>query len=319
MSTAAGALAAPHQAIEVRDERERFAIELFDALWRKYRERVSYVRTYEQMVHDAGGTFVNDHIAFRTFAVQSPTAGICSISRIFEALGYSAANFYQFPDKHLGSIHYQHPNPAFPKLFISELKTWELPIAAERIIHDVLVNHRPAFADDALRALREVDALDAAGRSRLLDDTVRVFTELPWELPTCEHVSQLDKASQFGAWVLVHGYNVNHFTALINSHGVESLDDIEKTIAAMQAAGIPMKADIEGARGSKLRQSATNAVMIDVPIDDNGQAGAMRWTYAYFEIAERGLIQETPNGPAVRFEGFLGPQATQLFEMTKVK
>jgi hypothetical protein len=118
--------------------------------------------------------------------------------------------------------------------------------------------------------------------------------------------------------VLVHGYNVNHFTCSINSHQVESLDDIEKTIAALQKAGVPMKAEIEGERGSKLRQSATEAAMIDVVISEGDQVATMPWTYAYFELAERGEIVNPATGRRERFEGFLGPQATQLFEMTRV-
>ena len=108
------------------DQRQRFALRLFDLLWEQYRQRVSYVQVYERVVREAGATFVNDHIAFRTFALQEPTTGIVSLSRAFEALDYRPAGVYHFRDKHLNAIHYQHPHPQFPKLFISELKTWEL-------------------------------------------------------------------------------------------------------------------------------------------------------------------------------------------------
>jgi hypothetical protein len=43
----------------------------------------------------------------------------------------------------------------------------------------------------------------------------------------------------------------------------------------------------------------------------------MAWSYAYFELAERGTVLDPDSGQRRRFEGFLGPQATQLFEMTK--
>jgi hypothetical protein len=100
---------------------------------------------------------------------------------------------------------------------------------------------------------------------------------------------------------------------------VAALGDIEKTIDALKRAGVPMKAEIEGARGSKLRQSATDAAMIDVAVSDNGKQTTMPWTYAYFELAERNVVTDPETGVAGRFEGFLGPQATHLFEMTKVK
>lgn len=309
----------PHQAIGPRGPQEQFLAELFDHLWDRYRQRVSYVRDYEHVVMSAGATFVNDHIAFRTFACQQPLAGIASLSRIFEALGYVPANCYHFADKHLNAIHYQHPRAELPKLFISELKVWELDEPVRREIEAVVRGHREPFDGDALALLTSNDPLPDAERSELMERVVRQIHELPWPLPEKESVAAVNEASQYAAWVLVHGYNVNHFTSLINSHGVPKLADIEKTIAALKAVGVPMKAEIEGARGSKLRQSATEAVKIDVEVVDGGQPTTMPWTYAYFELAERGEILDGETGKKSRFEGFLGPQATQLFEMTRVK
>ena len=312
------AIAGPHKAIPVKSGREKFCAELFDVLWDRYRGRVSYVRTYEQVIQKAGATFVNDHIAFRTFATQQPLAGIATISRIFEALGYRAAGSYHFDDKQLSAIHFQHANPQFPKLFISELKVWELPVAARQTIEKAVRSHRPAIGGEALAALVNLDREDSLA-AELLPQVVAQFHELPWILPAREEVQALNKVSQYAAWVLVHGYNVNHFTSLINSHGVPALADIEKTIEALKAAGVPMKAEIEGERGSKLRQTATEAVTIDVAVHDRGLPAKMPWTYAYFELAQRDNVPDPETGKPVRFEGFLGPQATNLFEMTRVR
>ena len=308
----------PHRAIPVSTARERFCAALFDAMWDRYRQRVSYVQTYEKVIRDAKATFVNDHIAFRTFATQQPLAGISTISRIFEALGYRAAGSYHFDDKQLSAIHFQHANQQFPKLFISELKTWELPPAARRIVEKTVQSHRPAIGSDLLASLGSLDK-DESPAADLLPKVLAQFHELPWILPAKEDVAALNKTSQYAAWVLVHGYNVNHFTSLINSHAVAALDDIEKTIAALQKAGVPMKAEIEGERDSKLRQTATEAVTIDVAVHDRGTPTTMPWTYAYFELAQRDQVLDPASGKKVRFEGFLGPQATNLFEMTRVK
>lgn len=304
----------PHQAIQAADERERFALELFDTLWDRYRQRVPHVATYERVIQEAGATFVNDHIAFRTFACQRPHTGIASVSRVFEALGYRPAGCYHFPEKHLNAVHWQHPNPRFPKLFISELKTWELGQDARQRIARTLATHREPPTLELLSALQRCDP---DGRAQLMESVAGFFHELPWELPAKEDVLALGELSQYAAWTLVHGYNVNHFTSLINSHGVEQLDDIEKTAAALQQAGVPMKTDIEGSPGSRLRQTATEAAMIDVPVRDRGGETTLPWTYAYFELAERGEVTDPETGQSVRFEGFLGPQATQLFEMTR--
>jgi hypothetical protein len=307
----------PHRAIEARNERERFTLELFDRLWNGYRQRVAYVATYERIVRDAGARFFNDHIAFRTFANQHPSTGIASLSRLFEALDYRPAGVYNFPDKHLNAIHYQHSHPEFPKLFISELKTWELNDNSQRAIEETLRSHRPAVSRATLASLGALNDA-SADKSSLLDELVEQVESLPWNLPRREAVESLNCESQYAAWVLVHGYNINHFTSLVNSHGVSSLNGLEKTIDALAAAGVPMKADIEGEPGSKLRQSATEAVTIDVAVTDQGQLATMPWTYAYFELAERNPVLDPSTGELVRFEGFLGPQATNLFEMTRL-
>jgi hypothetical protein len=312
------AIIGPHQAIPVADERERFLVELFDQLWDRYRQRVTYVRQYEQVVRSHGATFVNDHIAFRTFASQQPLAGIATLSRIFEALGYRAAGVYNFQDKYLSAVHFQHANRQFPKLFVSELRTWELEDAAQ-IVNRYTSRHRPAIDLQSLADLHRCQSVSAARSRELLGKVLAEFLELPWPLPEKEDVVALNRVSQYAAWVLVHGYNVNHFTSLVNSHGVDSLGDLEKTMRALRDANIPMKAEIEGERGSKLRQSSTEAVMIDVDVMERGRPSKFPWTYAYFELAERNEIVDPATGQKVRFEGFLGPQATNLFEMTRVR
>ncbi|OGR82809.1 MAG: hypothetical protein A2901_05465 [Elusimicrobia bacterium RIFCSPLOWO2_01_FULL_54_10] len=312
-------LLAPHQTIQTHNEKEKFLVELFDTLYARYRSRMEYVRKYEEVVKAHGAVFFNDHIAFRTIAADGPATGIFMISRIFEALGYSSANAYEFPDKHLSSIHYQHPNPQFPKIFITQLKSWELSAASLQIIRKAFRTHRPSLTDPFLRDLYDLEGTSAASRAKLLEALVRYFEKLPWDLPHKADILALDKESQYGAWVLVNGYDVNHFTASVNSHNVDSLNDIEKLISEMRKAGIPMKKEIEGERGTKLRQSSTESAVIDVHVKDGSKTVKIPWTYAYFEIAERPLVKNPATGEMERFEGFLGGQATNLFEMTKRK
>src|SRR5438477_9791195 len=169
----------PPRAIAVAGARDKFCADLFDALWDRYRQRVAYVQTYEQVIRQAGGRFVNDHIAFRTFATQQPLAGIATISRIFEALGYRAAGNYQFDDKQLSATHFQHGNSQFPKLFISELRTWELPATARSLVERTVASHRPAISGDSLAALANLDR-DRSAAAGLLPQIVAQFHDLPW-------------------------------------------------------------------------------------------------------------------------------------------
>lgn len=280
----------PHQKLGARDGRERFLADLLDVLWERYRSRVEYARRWEEL---AGNAFRNDHIAFRTVAWQDPSSGIHSVSRLFEALGYCPAGAYSFPDKKLSAVHFQHGNTAFPKLFVSELKAWELSRPAREALA-VSLKQRRAPPPEAF-----LDSLAAPETSRdygeLLRGVTGYFTR-PWPAPEKALVELVAAESQYGAWALLHGYEVNHFTAAV--------DDIEKAVAQLKAAKIPMKAEIEGAPGTKLRQSATEAVTLETEVRD----GTLAWPYAYFELAERH-----------DFEGFLGGQAAQLFEMTKRK
>ncbi len=292
---------APHRSITPRDAREEALLELLDRLWERYRGRVAHARTYEALVERHGGTFRNDHIAFRAIAWQDPPAGRFRITRLFEALGYRARACYEFPDKKLASVHLAHDNPAFPKLFVSELHSWRLSAGARRALGRSLEAHRPPLPLEAL----------AAGGARLAKRAFGELTRLPWPPPQKRDVLAVDRESQFGAWVLLNGYEVNHFTASVDAHGCASLEGIEKTVAALRAEGVPMKAEIEGAPGAALRQSATEAVTLEMTAREGRREIALPWTYAYFELAERPLVAGR------RFEGFLGGQATNLFELTR--
>ncbi len=106
----------------------------------------------------------------------------------------------------------------------------------------------------------------------------------------------LEQESQYGAWLLAFGRKVNHFTG--------SVDDVEAWQRRMLEAGVPMKSDIEGAPDCPLRQTATRAAPLALTLRDGR---SREWPYAYFEIAQR----------APGFDGFLGPQARALFDMTK--
>lgn len=287
-----------------------FLERLFDVLWAEYRSRVDYARQYEDLLKGCGGDFRNDHLAFRTFAVQDKWSGIAAISRPFEALGYRAAATYEFPDKGLTSIHFAPPSEGLPKLFISELRVWELSPKARRIVAASTSKAAPGLTDAELAALSDLPKQPAKTREKLLRRWAAQFGRR-WPAPTKRDAETLEKESQFGAWVLLHGHSVNHFTAAVHSHATAEFDDIDKTVAALKAAGVPMKPEVEGEKGSKLRQSSTQAVVIPVEMKVGSRVVMRPWTYAYFELAERPLID------GKRYEGFLGGQATNLFEMTR--
>lgn len=303
----------PHARIPVDSARDGLLARFLDRLWQRYRQRVPYVQVYEELIASHGGTFVNDHIAFRTLACQQPFCGIPSLSRLFEAFGYAPAACYQFPDKHLSAIHLQHPNGLFPKLFVSELQIGKLPAEIRRLLRQAIQTHRLSLGDDVLDRV----AAPGSDAAEVLQVCTNWIETLPWALPEESDLLAVNAASQYGAWVLAHGYNVNHFTALINSQNCPAMADIEQTVQALQQAGVPVKSEIEGAPRTRLRQTATAAAAGDITIVLSGSPTTRTWPYAYFELAERGDVVDSESGRSGRFEGFLGSQATQLFEMTR--
>lgn len=294
---------------------------LLNRLWEAYKERVSYAQVYNQMVLERGGHMTNDHMAFRTFnADQGQPAGIEALSRIFKPLGYYKAGEYEFKEKKLYAEHFLHENPLKPKIFISQLEVAQLPEASQELINQAIASSKDPLTPQTLKLLETLDihgAVRADQSKPLLDNLYAAFAR-PWEPPLRESVLTLDKTSQYAAWTLLHGNSVNHFTAYINEQNVpEWKGDIEVTMDALRNAGVPIKKDIEGARGTKLRQSSTAAVVEKCPVQEkDGSLSEIEWTYAYYELLERHEVEDA-HGNKSLFTGFLGEQATNLFEMTK--
>lgn len=293
-------------------KKAEIARQLWENLWEDYSRRVEYARIYEQMIQEAGGAIANDHIAFRslrlTLDLPSGTInlGIPYLANIVEALGYEAAGEYEFPNQYLYARHYRHPEQDtfdLPKLFISELVLEALPSELVRQIEQT-VSSGEFFGVNSLKEDFSASVLQSA------------FTR-PWKPPTRSLVEAVNRVSQYGAWVLLHGYAVNHFTGYINRQNTPAYPDIESTARSLARRGIPMKDAIEGSRGSGLRQTATQAVteMVSVWDEEKGELAQIPWTYAYYEIAERNAIEIAP-GKSELFQGFLNAQAKNLFEMT---
>ncbi|MCU0470727.1 MAG: DUF1338 domain-containing protein [Arcicella sp.] len=294
---------------------------LMEKLWEGYCQRVTYAKQYADMVFTEGGNVVNDHCAFRTFNTHTggQPAGIRAIEEVLESLGYEKIAPYSFPSKHLNSFHYQHPtNINFPKFFVTQLEVHELSGEAQQLINEAVKDAPDVLAGEPrqlLATLKQNKELISAEADRLVEALVKFFAR-PWQPAKRSTILALNKESQFAAWTLLHGNSVNHFTAYINYQKVAAWGDIEQTMEVLKQAGIPIKPEIEGLKGSKLRQSSTQAIDEDCPVvEDDGSTGTLRWSYAYYELAERGYLET--DGQKVWFDGFLGEQATNLFEMTK--
>lgn len=295
--------------------------ELLDELWERYVKRVSYANKYVELVAQKGGKVVTDHIALRTFNTHTgeQPEGIMAIQHILNCLEYIPGLKYKFSKKKLNAVHFEHPNETFPKIFVSQLETGQLPEWAQRIINKTVKDTPYLLHDQSielLRKLKEKRELPIEAADFLIKDLIQYFRR-PWGIPQKDDVLKLNDVSQYAAWVLLHGNSVNHFTALINFQEVEEWPDLESTCKGLEAAGVPMKANIEGEKGSKLQQSATQAVKEEVQVKGDDGVEKIIWTYAYYELAQRNYVEE--GGVRKLFSGFLGEQAAHLFDMTKTR
>jgi hypothetical protein len=233
---------------------------LLDELWDQYASHVPYARAFVAL---AEGRFRNDHVAFRSL---SDRGGIAPIAAFFERHGWERRASYDFPDAHLDAIYLGKAGE--PRVFVSQLRAEDLSPRARRILEQL----------PAAGPVSGVESFRSPG--------IRVRED---------ELLELERESQYAAWLLLFGREVNHFTA--------SVDDVERWQQRMKAAGIPMKDEIEGEPAAGLRQTATRAAPRRIALIERER----EWPYAYLEIAER-------NGG---FDGFVAAQARQLFEMTK--
>lgn len=294
---------------------------LLESLWVKYLKRVSYAQKYVQLVQRKGGKIVNDHIALRTLNTHTgeQPEGIRAIKHLLNCLDYKPVQKYSFPRKKLSAIHFEHPDEMFPKIFVSQLEVDQLPAWAQQIINKTTKDTPYLLSDKSIELLHVLNMKGEVPKEAadyLINDLASYFRR-PWAIPQKEDVLKINDVSQYGAWVMLHGNAVNHFTAFINYQQVDEWPDLETTCRGLEEAGIPMKDVIEGVKGSKLQQSATHAVKEEVEVRGEFGVEKIKWTYAYYELAQRDYIDV--DGEKKLFTGFLGEQASHLFDMTRTR
>jgi Domain of unknown function (DUF1338) len=240
---------------------------LLDVLWDRYADLVPYAREFQRL---AGGRFRTDHVAFRSLRRRG--SGVEVFGPVFERLGWHRAAAYEVPDARISAVHFSHP-AGLPRIVVSEL----VPEGLSYRARDVL-------------AQLPSDPPPPEDLSELAD----------WFRPPDVHFSEhdvidLEEESHYGAWLLLFGREPNHFTAAV--------DDIEAWAGRLREAGVPMRAEIEGASSSPLRQIATQAALRPVGFRD----GERDWPYGFFELAER----------REGFDGFIPGQSRQILEITR--
>lgn len=252
-------------------------------MWQDYIAINPLAKKISDTLTSRGEKIINDHIALRTF--NHPRVGLDVMAKPFLESGYQYGGDYHFPEKKLYAKHYEHPDRALPKIFISELKLEEFSKNLQNTVN-TLIDQLPA------------------GTEHQFDF---VSTGRPWKLSTKTY-NDLLAESDYAAWVAAFGYRPNHFTVFINE--LKNFSDINVLNDFLKSEGFKLNASGGEVKGSKdvcLEQSSTLANNIEVAFDD----AKLTIPACYYEFAKRYPMK---NGEL--YQGFVAASADKIFEST---
>lgn len=257
--------------------------QLLSKMWNEYTSMNPQAQMIFNLLTSEGENVINDHIALRTF--DHPRVCIDVLAKPFLASGYVEKEDYQFVEKKLYAKHFEHSDPNFPTVFISQLKTAESSNDLQNLVGELI--------------------------GQLSDDTIASFDFMaggrPWTVTTKQY-ENLKKESDYAAWVSAFGYQPNHFTVFINV--LKKYSDISALNNFLKSKGIKLNdsgGEIKGSVKVLLEQSSTLANNIEVEFSD----GKLTIPACYYEFAKR-----YPLADGSLYQGFVAKSADKIFEST---
>lgn len=284
---------------------------VFSQLWQRYRNRVPQVSALEDLLRERNEIWQEDHVAFRTLPGQHCGARI--LQDLFEQLGYSRQEDLYFEDKQLNAF-WLAPPPTedllqtAPKIFVSEL----IPHRFSAAFQEVLRRYTETVVASPLAQWAGLKG------EALIEAAVAYLKGRPWQRPSYRDYEILRAESEYAAWTLVFGNQVNHFTVsiyLMQRFG--SLAQFNEFVG--DQLGIPMNTSgglIKGSAACGLEQSATLAAQLPILF----QEGIWTLPYAFVEFCWRhprpGKIADAQWSSY--YQGFVVSNADKIFDSTNV-
>ena len=262
-------------------------LEIFSTLWRNYTLQNPSAQAIHDLFIKENEAVVNDHIAFRTF--DDSRMNIQVLAKKFIKAGYEFVGEYKFEDKHLNAVHLEHPTEEAPRVFISEL------ILSE-------------FSEEFQKIIKK--RINSVGNAYYSDPDL-IYKGSVWNKPSFETYQKIRTESEYGAWLYVHGFRVNHFTVNINT--LKKYDTIEKVNKFIKDSGFPMNpvgGEIKGTSDKFLQQSSTLAEIIQMEFEE----GTYEVPACFYEFAIR-----YPDSNGQLFSGFIAANANKIFESTNFR
>ncbi|KDD74808.1 DUF1338 hypothetical protein [Helicosporidium sp. ATCC 50920] len=277
---------------------------ILEPYWEASRTSEAVVQALESKFSEEDIVF--DHFAFRTFGVAG--LGIGSASRIFTDLGYTRRDALEFPAKKLRAYWFAPPNRSLPRVFVSELK-----------VDYFIVEELSSKAQEVIARYTNEDASLMGSYGTVMG----MMGCQPWPTPTLRDYELLAKESEYAAWVLAHGYALNHTTISVHSlrelkGGLSGMNELLQEMGFhLSAEGGISKISPDGL----LHQSSTVADKVPYTF----ACGETRLIPgSYIEFAERHVLPEHKSLSASeiteehRREGFESSNADKIFESTYV-
>lgn len=272
----------------------------------------------QALVRRNGGTFRNDHGAIRTV-----DPGLRDLfERAAVLLELHRERDYEFPAKKLKSFDLQVPGDDATqfKIFVSQVDLDAFPDAVAALIGEDCAEQAAAVDHGGFEQLIRKGRRDGGLAESDAEAFVAHFVDRlmhrngpPLRRATLDAVAAV---SGEAASALALGPDFNHVTIDVTAAG---FGGIEAMAAAMQAAGFHLLPQIQGAPGTKLRQTATLAATMATPVREaDGTLGSAQTEKQFVEIIERAPVPDE-DGRMHVFKNFLAANAEKIFDAASTK
>jgi len=269
----------------------------------------------QKLVRDNGGTFRNDHGAIRTADPEVREL----FGRAAAVLGLKRELDYEFPAKKLKSFDLQVPGEDAGqfKIFVSQVDLDAYPANVAAVIREDCAEQAAAVDHAPFEALIAKAGRDHGLAAADADAFVAHFTGklMNRNGPPLKR-STLDAAAAISgeaASALALGPDFNHVTIDVRAAG---FPHIEQMAEAMRIKGFRMLPEIQGAPGTKLRQTATLAATMATPVREaDGRIGTAQTEKQFVEIIERRAVEKHDR----IFKNFLAANAEKIFDAASTK
>lgn len=317
----AASTGSPATQTEIDSRLKTARTKIFEGLWDHYFKLVPWAPKMVEAFKKRNDDWIEDHVAYRT--LPGNHTGAFVLQGIFEALGYTRQDNYSFVDKKLQAFWlappdvHGHSKEASPKIFISELElpSFSQPFQETLKRYTSQVRHSPLGTIQ--RLAQEIRQKDSQALPQLIQECVSYLTSPPaWSRPSFADFELLGKESEYAAWTLLYGPQINHFTVSVHlmesfSHIKDLADYLEKDLQ------VPMNKSggvVKGQPELLLEQIATMAAKVPYAF----QEGIRDVPYGFVEYAYRYPLPGKKSDGLWKsyYQGFVTSNADKIFEST---